>query len=170
MTHLASLMSNPRPRPIGYSMSAKDYASASEMVSGTRQVYRRMHPVEVVRVQIARPDPEPIVPPAPFKRRPHEYIFVHPTAYKNSGPRWQHSTAEVIVAEVCQKHGVSNAEIKGRTRRYAVVTARFEAYSRLSVEMGYSLPMIGRYMGGKDHTGVLHGIRKHKARMEAAGL
>jgi chromosomal replication initiator protein len=32
-----------------------------------------------------------------------------------------------------------------------------------------SLPQIGRALGGRDHTTVMHGVRKHESRMLAAG-
>ena len=40
---------------------------------------------------------------------------------------------------------------------------------RMKTETTMSLPKIGDRLGGKDHTTVLYGIRKHKAKMEAAG-
>lgn len=73
----------------------------------------------------------------------------------------------LIIDEICKKHKISLPEIRGNQRSREVVAARFEAYYRLSTETKFSLPQIGRLLGGKDHTSVLHGIRKYKLRMEA---
>jgi len=76
------------------------------------------------------------------------------------GPfQWRH-----IVEEVIAKHGCTYAQLVGRQRSRELVAARFEAYFRLSEETTLSLPQIGRMLGGKDHTSVLHGIRKYRER------
>lgn len=76
------------------------------------------------------------------------------------GPfRWRH-----IVEEVIDKHGISFGQLIGRQRSRPLCAARFEAYYRLSQETTLSLPQIGRALGGKDHTSVLHGIRKYRER------
>lgn len=74
-----------------------------------------------------------------------------------------------IVREVCEKHGVSLTEIVGNRRAKDIVAARHEAFWRLSRETLMSLPRIGYRMGGKHHTTVLHGIRKHELKMTQAG-
>lgn len=76
-----------------------------------------------------------------------------------------------IVLEVAAQHGVSLPEITGHQRAYNIVRARHEAFYRLKTETQLSLPQIGRKMGGRDHTTVLHGVRKHKERLmeEASG-
>lgn len=72
-----------------------------------------------------------------------------------------------IVKEVCVKHGMTFAEIRGHCRARDIVAARHEVCYRLATETPLSLPAIGRRLGGKDHTTVLHGIRKHRERMAA---
>jgi len=154
-------------------MPARQFSSAAELMDDVRQVRGRLRPpAEVVRVRVDRAPIAADADPAEIerKRKPRDFLFVYRTPYKNSGARWQHSSADAIIAEVCAKHRVSGAEIKGKTRNKAVVAARFEAYFFLQQQLGYSLAMIGRAMGGKDHTGVIHGIRRHKERMEAGGL
>lgn len=72
-----------------------------------------------------------------------------------------------ILQEVSIKHGVSVIDIKSKRRSQDVVPARFEACYRLKNETTMSLPAIGRYLGGRDHTTILHAIRKHAARVKA---
>ena len=69
-----------------------------------------------------------------------------------------------IASEVCGKHGFSLIELRGNRRYAPLVRARHELFFRLSSETIMSLPQIGRICGGKDHTTILHGIRRHAAR------
>lgn len=77
-------------------------------------------------------------------------------------PAWRR-----IILEVAIKHNVMPAEMLSAQRAYNLVAARHEVMYRLKTETTMSLPAIGKKLG-KDHTTVLHGVRKHKARMEAA--
>ena len=75
-----------------------------------------------------------------------------------------------IIDKVCEKHGLTYMEITGDQRRKGVVAARHEAMYLLSKQTTLSLKAIGRVMGDKDHTTVLHGIKQHtKKLMVAAG-
>ena len=78
-------------------------------------------------------------------------------------PNWK-----AILYEVCQKHDVLMVDILSTRRDVKSVAARQEAMYRMRTETTMSSLQIGRRMGGRDHTTVLHGIRAHKARMEAA--
>lgn len=70
-----------------------------------------------------------------------------------------------IVREVAIKHGVRVAHMKGESRTAHLVRARQEAFYRLYGECAHlSMPAIGRFMGGRDHTTVLHGIKEHARR------
>lgn len=69
--------------------------------------------------------------------------------------------AKIIIKAVALKHGVTVNDIKGPFRQKALVDARHEAFYRLRTETTLSYPSIGRYVGDKDHTTVLHGAIKH---------
>lgn len=74
-----------------------------------------------------------------------------------------------IVLEVCEKHGFTRQELFGERRGRPLVAARHEAMYRLSKETSMSFPAIGRRMGGRDHSTVIHGVRQHERRLlEAA--
>lgn len=175
MSYIALMAAQAKPRHIGYSMQVRELTSGADVLAVSRAAHDRMHPPSPV-IRLARsiaiepePEPEPIVD-TPHARRPRDFIFLRRIEPKYLGPKWRHVDSEQIVAEVCIKHRVSIAQVKGSSRLREVVTARFEAFYRISEELGYSLPMIGRAVGNRDHSGVLHGIRRHKARLEAAGL
>lgn len=80
------------------------------------------------------------------------------------------SAAAQIAREVADKHGVSVADIRRDCRTRAVVKARWELFYRLRETGRYSLPQIGRAVGGKDHSTVINGIRQHEAMLQAKGV
>lgn len=73
-----------------------------------------------------------------------------------------------IAKEVCAQHRVSLQNVLSPRRDAPVCAARHEIFWRLKKETALSLPEIGRLMGKKDHTTVLHGIKRHEARLKAA--
>ena len=69
--------------------------------------------------------------------------------------------AQIIIREVAGKHGVTTDDIRGVSRKVEFVRARQEAVYEIKKRLHMSLPLIGKVIGNKDHTTVLHGIRKH---------
>lgn len=71
--------------------------------------------------------------------------------------------ARAIIDLVSQAHGISYAEIMGRSRVNPIVAARqaamFEVHKR---RPDLTLPQLGKIFG-KDHTTILHAIRKIEA-------
>ena len=77
----------------------------------------------------------------------------------------RHSTAKPIhptdiLAEVAAYFGVTPAELASPARRRALVTARQVAMYLCRSLTDLSLPQIGDLFGGRDHTTVLHSLRK----------
>lgn len=72
-----------------------------------------------------------------------------------------------IIEETAAKHGVSIVDIKSRRRARHLVLARHEAMWRARHETPHSYPLIGRWMGGRDHTTVIHGVNKHQSRIDS---
>jgi chromosomal replication initiator protein len=64
--------------------------------------------------------------------------------------------------EVAEKHKMTIRKMKGDSRKIQFVKARQEAAYRLRLELNYSLPQIGRLLGKRDHTTILHAIRRHE--------
>lgn len=72
-----------------------------------------------------------------------------------------------VLAEVCREYNLSPSDLKGPSRRRQVAWPRQDFMVR-SYALGHlSLPQIGRFLGGRDHTTVLHGVRAHAARQAA---
>lgn len=71
-----------------------------------------------------------------------------------------------IVAQVAEKHGFKPSEIVGVRRFKTLSHARFEAMARVRAEIVVagcepSLPQIGAWFGGRDHTTVWNAIKRH---------
>ena len=72
-----------------------------------------------------------------------------------------------IVKEVCEKHGLKIEDVISERRHQYLVRPRQEIMYRLCTETDWSLPRIGRLLGGRDHTTILHGKRKFQALLDA---
>jgi chromosomal replication initiation ATPase DnaA len=75
-----------------------------------------------------------------------------------------------IIAEVARRRGLTAADLTGTGRWRDVARPRQEAMwlmrqvRRADGSRRYSLPEIGRALGYRDHTTVLHGVRAHAKR------
>lgn len=78
-------------------------------------------------------------------------------------------TMSAILDEVAAKHRVPPAAIRGPRRYHQFVLARQEAMYRCREEAGKSFPQIAAFLGRKDHTTVLYGVRRHRERLEREG-
>lgn len=70
-----------------------------------------------------------------------------------------------LMGEIAAAYGVTVEQICGPSRKRAVAWPRQELMWVLYKTGRYSMPQIARFIGGRDHTTVLHGIRKHEERM-----
>jgi hypothetical protein len=68
-----------------------------------------------------------------------------------------------ILEQTAAKYGMTVEDLKSAKRTRAYCQPRFEFYWRARRETSLSLPQIGRLAGGRDHTTVLHGVRKYEA-------
>ena len=75
--------------------------------------------------------------------------------------------ARRIVREVSLKHGVSKEAMESETRATPAVMARQEAFYRLRQETSWGFARIGRFLGDRDHTTVMHAIKRHQCKLEA---
>lgn len=115
----------------------------------------------------------PIGPPVPLvSHMGATYAIQLPQVAENAAymhvivPKASPSRAKDIVRECCEEAGITEDEIKGERRSAHIVRARFKAIYRMSTELRWSLPRIGKYMGGRDHTSCLNALRKYRARLE----
>jgi len=74
--------------------------------------------------------------------------------------------ASQIIEAVATAHGLTVAEVCGNSRTTAFCEARHEAMYYLR-QTGMQLKQIGFALGGRDHSTIIHGIRRAKERMSA---
>lgn len=131
------------------------------------------------------PPVKQLPPPEPFQRpvNPFEFldslkpILVAPAAVAVTFaiPDWLNPPGVKSIAqirrEVCRKYGIAETEILADRREKRLVIPRHEIFWRARKESRCSLPQIGRLMGGRDHSTVLHGCRNYeRLRRIKAGL
>lgn len=76
--------------------------------------------------------------------------------------------ARPIIREMCRHYGVTYEDICSQRRTDALVLVRQKIAWVLRKRTHYSYPEIGRKLGGRDHTTILHAERKID-RLIAAG-
>jgi len=83
-------------------------------------------------------------------------------------------TIDDIAADVAAKYRISVKDLKSQARFRTIAWPRQEAMflayqeRRADGRRVYSLPQIGLWFGGRDHTTALFGIRRHEERMRAS--
>jgi hypothetical protein len=72
-------------------------------------------------------------------------------------------SALTLIRLVALKHGVAVADIKGEQRGRPIMAARDHAIALVYTHCRYmSTPQMGRLFGGRDHSTILHSLRKQK--------
>ena len=82
---------------------------------------------------------------------------LHRTGYR-AAP--QPATLRSVTKAVCEHFSLTREEITGRSRTPRLTRPRHIAMYLMREETKQSLPAIGAELGGRDHTTVLHGVRK----------
>lgn len=114
--------------------------------------------VEEIRAFATRPaERAPFVPPPLPKPKMARGLQNMPKA------------ARMIVADVAERNGMTTDLLLSDHRYRSIAHPRQEAFAALYATRRYSLPLIGAWFG-KDHSTILHGIRAHTARAEAASI
>jgi chromosomal replication initiator protein len=99
---------------------------------------------------------------APINREMADQVLGHYFRQADTGPL----DSEAIIRKVGDFYGVTVAQIKGKRRDKALVTARQVAMHLVREMTSASLPEIGRLFGGKDHTTVIHACAKIKTALK----
>ena len=67
---------------------------------------------------------------------------------------------EEIIKSICSFYGIKETMLKGPRRDASLVKARQICMYLFKKELGLSFKEIGNLLGGRDHTTVMHGVRK----------
>lgn len=141
----------PPNEPIPSSMNASGcrmFQSASELMANYASV----------RARLWRPQKRNMVP---ARVRLARTLYVHPIG--PTKPVRRGITSAAILAALSSQTGLQEYELAAPSRTAIVVRARNAGYLVARRKTKKSLPQIGEMFGGKDHTTVLHGIRRAEA-------
>lgn len=116
---------------------------AAEIIANYRRAYRAVRRAPPVLVPEPEPEPKPEPPAAPA---PVGGLLYPPI--------------RAIVLAVAREYGISEVDIYSTRRERKVLRPRHLAMYLAKTLTLRSLPEIGRRMGGRDHTTVLHAVRK----------
>jgi hypothetical protein len=105
---------------------------------------------------IAAPLPEPSPPPPPLP--------ITPVALSQTRTRMR-----LIERAVCRYYKVTKIDLRGQRRTPEYVRPRHVFCLICSHLTLASLPMIGRFLNGRDHTTILHAIRRMEERTRYDG-
>lgn len=75
-----------------------------------------------------------------------------------------------IIDAACAHYKVTRRQLLGQRRLQHITLPRQVVMYIASEATGLSLPVLGRLLGGRDHTTILHGIRKVSALVAAGDL
>jgi len=149
-------------------LQAITYTSGSDVIAAAKAVNRRLWTA-------GKPV---IITPARIERIWTSHMNAHVEAYtKNKNiceyveatlesgeARHEDQETRVWISEIivqCAKHyGVSVLDIKSNSRIVTIVRPRQVAMYLAKTLTQCSLPQVGRLFGGRDHTTILHAVRK----------
>jgi hypothetical protein len=156
----------PAPKP------SKKYAAVSPFVRARRaaeanrlEKQREAFDRQMIRFRAGFTDP---ALDAPAEDWP---AYTPPVTYDSYVPPKStpgRKTMREIIKETAIKHHVTVNDILSIRRDRSIVAARQESMWRCKMETTNSLPAIGRAHGGRDHTTVIHSVRRQEERMAAA--
>ncbi|OGC46214.1 hypothetical protein A2V49_04430 [candidate division WWE3 bacterium RBG_19FT_COMBO_34_6] len=95
--------------------------------------------------------------------------IVNKVINKNSTEKKKAVNANSILKTICQFYSVRASDIKGKRRTKDLVLPRQVAMYLIKEMTDFPLMGIGEFLGGRDHTTIMHGIRKMEAEIKAAG-
>lgn len=149
-------------------VTGSDYNYAERLVMAGVPVQHaaRMTGVDQTRLSdICPPTRSTFVPPSATPRR-----YVSGRKRPVLIPSLCRPDTLAVVRSVADKYSLSPCDLFGPSARRPVAYARHEAMAAVRDMGRLSYPQIGRVFGGRDHTTVLAGIRRHRARMACAAF
>jgi chromosomal replication initiator protein len=88
--------------------------------------------------------------------------FLHPYDWRHPAARIIEfrPTVQGVLMRTAQLSGASLNDLRSDRRARSIAYPRFAAMWAVRHLTSYSLPQIGRALGGRDHTTIMHGIRQ----------
>ena len=156
--------------------SSRPFYQHVQRVAAERRALRQGVPLPVKKppVKISKPDPFKLIN---LHRKRHytlirgEYGFI----CAESKPYVEISTARTdlkarpVLKAIADHYEITIAEMRSPARAKLFVQARQHFCWIMRKHTDLSLPQIARFLGGRDHTTILHGIRQHEKRRQGNG-
>ena len=121
-----------------------------------------------VRIEPPAPAPAPAPAPEPEPEpQPDPVIVDIPMEGLLRNVRQGPMSTKLILRIVAAFFGVTVPEMTGQCRRKRLCWARQVAMYLAKVQTKHSFPRIAKHFGGRDHTTILHAVRKVEAAMQA---
>lgn len=79
---------------------------------------------------------------------------------KSAGEEKKYFRPDEVIRNICVFYNIKETVIKGPKRDSGLVKARQIAMYILKTDLGISLVEIGNILGGRDHTTIMHGVKK----------
>ena len=123
------------------------------------------HGIDLRRRFKVVPEPEPVEQPKPIEPEP-EPIMAEPSEPKltERPPGFLKLQVKDIAKAVAKHYGVGLNDLYSARRTVRVVNPRHVAIWVVYKVMACTMPEIGRRFGGRDHTTILHAIRRIDAK------
>lgn len=84
---------------------------------------------------------------------------------KGAAKRAKRLRPQQVISMAAKEFDLKNKEILGRSRKLKLVRARHITMYLLRIEMGLTLKRVGKMIGDRDHTTVMHAVKKLERQM-----
>lgn len=146
---------------------AKHHASAASIFSERRRLQKVFFGRKTPRAAVNMPESEPVLELPSHMRNPVQqdhhvrayYMYLYTLFQTNGQPAMDHIRKE------CFRRRIPLKILFSSSRRRTIVPFRQEMFYDLRENFGMTFPEIGK-MFDKDHTTIIHGYYRHKARLE----
>lgn len=162
------------------SCGARDLRSAADVIASARAVRVRLLGTPQAKIAPApapAPAPVPIAVPVVALVAPAVVVLVGPAVVLAIAPpaaaaetTWRPPTGARIREVVARHYGVTRSEIEGDSRCGVYVLPRHVGMYLCVRLGGLSLPLTGRLFGDRDHTTVLHAVKRIAERSAKSAL
>jgi hypothetical protein len=156
-------------------MALKEFTSGAEMKAHYAALKaKRLAVVEPVTAPVEKPVQMPTIKPWELSRlRKFRRAVIHlrdDKSFPHPPPRPRQPDYQITVADVleavCRAFNMKRIDLMSARRTANIVLPRQVVMYLAKTLTPFSLPHIGRRLGGKDHTTVLHAVRKIEKRRQ----
>lgn len=146
-------------------VATKEYTDPAQMLAdyaARRARLYRPEPVVVAPAPVVEPEPVVTVETAKVETL-DEFIELPnflPVRRSELSASFKPAPRHLVIETIADHFGIGIIDIKGECRSSNIVVPRQISYWLLRDLLNMSLPQIGMFLGGRDHTSALSGIRK----------